>query len=69
MTTNRAEETKMIAKFLQGGLAMLVHTQDSLRVAGVEQETDEAGIYRDYFTVVTESGLRVRVTVEPEPTT
>jgi hypothetical protein len=37
-----------------------------LKVRSVEQDMDEQGNYNPYFTVVTESGHRIRVTVEVE---
>jgi hypothetical protein len=55
--------------FLQGNLYALARERvTGLAVGRVEQDVDEHGTYRPWFTVVTASGIRIRVIVTPEDT-
>lgn len=69
---DESEKVAMRA-FLQG--AMLIQTLSQgptapirgiVKVKDIEQGVDSDGIYLPYFTVVTESGHRFRVTIEAE---
>ncbi len=64
-----SSDAKAIAAFIQGGLAMMCMTgvNGGLAVAKVEQWRDGDGNYLPWFDVVTDSGIRVRVTVDPDP--
>lgn len=57
--------------FLQGALhGLLLKGKEEgdflLKVREIVQEMDDNGVYLPYFTVVTFSGTRIRVTVEVE---
>lgn len=66
---NEADE---VAALLQGALLATCHltsqgeTNIPIKIREVEQTVDPHGNYRDHFTVVTESGLRIQVRVRPE---
>lgn len=68
---NQEWEARSVARLIQGGLFGLALNIDSplrrfVRIHDVEQLQDEEGTYLPHFTVVTESGLRIRISVEPE---
>lgn len=67
---HRHNETRAVAAFIHGYLAMLVSQEGvpGLTEVNIEQPTDGKGEYLPYFVIITESGLRVRVSVEPDPT-
>lgn len=61
-------QASQIASFAQGlifGWANMDFS-DRLKVRSVEQSWDADGNYENYMVVVTESGLRIRITVEPD---
>lgn len=65
-------ETWMVCAMIQGVLAGQALNPDSdlrglVKIADVEIDTDIAGNYQPFFTIVTESGKRIRVAVNPEP--
>lgn len=62
-------DAQAVAAFVHGNL--LMHSLEGiagLKVADVSQEADEHGTYLPWFTVITASGIRVRVIVTPEDT-
>lgn len=64
-------EKWMVTRILQGALYALTDREfranrSIIKVTAVEQQADSEGIYLNHFTVVTASGIRIRVTVEPE---
>lgn len=65
-------EAAAIAAFVEGALVSLFQGAKRgdgslpLKVADVELETDDDGNFRDNFTVVTASGIRINVKVSPE---
>lgn len=64
----REFDARSVAKLIQGSLYMYTARDltQIVKTADVELNTDANGNYADYFTIVTESGLRIRVSVEPE---
>lgn len=51
-------------KYVQGALIGAVHRPEfPLQIQTVDQQLldDESGLYNDYFTIVTASGIRIRV--------
>lgn len=64
-------EAQQTAALLQGMLVGLTlqdggPVQQFLKVVDIEQGRDDDGIYYRYFHVVLESGLKIRVSIEPE---
>jgi hypothetical protein len=60
---------RLLRPVLQGALIGLIQRHIRiddfpLKVGKIEVETDEEGVYKPYFTVVTFSGVRLKVTVE-----
>lgn len=69
----RDGEAHSIRALLQGAMAMQVGLnrptppiKDLIDIRSVEQEKDEYGDYRPYFTIVTGAGHRIRVTLSVE---
>jgi len=65
-------EVKEVSLLLQGmlvGTLLKVQAEGfPLKVSDVHQDVGEDGVYENHFTVVTESGIRIRVEVTPEET-
>lgn len=57
-------EKQSVRAFAQGMLAGGAARQSMLKVAEVETPRDENGDYLPYFVIVTQSGIRLKVTVE-----
>lgn len=65
------DDAHLIAAMLQGALIGMLERELAqgglaIKVARIEQGTDSEGNYLKYYTVITESGLRLRVQVTPE---
>lgn len=66
-TQTSVDEARMLCAFIQGGLCIKAHElRDMVKLTSVEQPTDDAGNYLPYFVLQLESGLRIRVGVQPE---
>jgi hypothetical protein len=62
-------EAEAVAAFVHGNLLAQAHQGIAgLAVDRIDQDTDEEGTYRPWFTVVTASGIRIRVIITPEDT-
>ena len=65
------EDASSVAKFLQGLLVGMIEKSLAqglfpLRVEEIRAPQDGAGNYKDHFILITKSGIRLKVTVEPE---
>ena len=63
-------EPEAIAAFLQGSLLMHAYHDGipGLAVSDVQQGAGPDGTYLPWFTVVTATGIRIRVIITPEDT-
>lgn len=62
-----AAEAQAVCSFVQGGLvAKAYDLRDMVKLVGVEQPTDDAGVHLPYFVLQMASGLRIRVEVRPQ---
>ena len=59
-------ERGQVRAFAQGLIVGGMLRQSMLKVASVETPKDEHGEYLHYATVITESGIRLRISVEVE---
>lgn len=69
----REGEALAVRAILQGAMYMQTSLNkptpplsELVKIRDVEQEKDEYGDYRPYFTIVTQAGHRIRVTLEVE---